>query len=237
MSTAAQHTYRNTVILIVLIIVGVQWGFYAPYTSQFPNFKNSTTVIHIHGALLMTWLLLLIVQPLLIHFNKPALHRNIGKISYVLGPLIILFIFLVGKGSYGRSLGKAPEQVILAVMALDIRGLVSFAIIWALAMIYRKTPAAHMRYMIATGILGIGPGVGRGLVSSGMSLWDALTITDVLGLLIVGILLTIDIIRKNNYKPFLIVFLLLMIGAVIWQMRDSDLWQSFARSYAQLLYL
>jgi len=237
MNIPAQHAYRNTAIFIVLIIIGVQWGFYIPYTSQFPTFKDSTTIIHIHAALLMTWLILLVVQPMLIHLGKPKLHRTIGKLSYVLGPLIILFIFLVGRGSYGRSLGKAPEQVILAVMELDIRGLFSFAIIWALAMLYRKTPSAHMRYMIATGILGIGPGVGRGLVNGfGYSLWTALTITDVIGLLIVGVLLVVDLVKKNNYKPFLIVFALLLVGAIFWQLRDSSLWQNFARQYAALLY-
>ena len=237
MSIPRQHEYRNMAIFIVLIIIGVQWGFYATYTSQFPTFKNSTNIIHIHGALLMTWLLLLVVQPMLIHLGKAKLHRTIGKVSYVLGPLIILFLFLVGKGGYTRAAGKAPEEEILAVMALDIRGLVSFAILWALAMLYRKTPSAHMRYMIATGILGIGPGMGRGLINSlDYSLWTAMTITDVLDLLIVGVLLGIDLVKRNNYKPFMVVFVLLLVGAVIWQMRDSDLWQNFARQYAALLY-
>lgn len=237
MSMPVQHVYRNTAIFIILIIIGAQWGFYKPYTSQFPTFKDSTLIIHIHGALLMTWLLLLVVQPMLIHLNKAKLHRAIGKSSYVLGPLIILFIYLVGKGSFNRSIDKVPEQMNLAIMALDARGLFSFAIIWALAMFYRKTPSAHMRYMISTGILGIGPGVGRGLINNfNYSLWDALTITDALGLLIVGILIVVDIVKKNNYKPFLVVFLILLTGAIIWQMRDSSLWQTFARSYVDLLY-
>ena len=60
-----QKVYRNTAIFIILIMFGVQWGFYQTYTSEFPNFKNKTTIIHIHGALLITWLVLLIVQPLL----------------------------------------------------------------------------------------------------------------------------------------------------------------------------
>ena len=237
MSIPAQNVYRNTAILIILIIIGVQWGFYAPYTSQFPTFKNSTTVIHIHGALLMTWLLLLVVQPMLIHMNKAKLHRSIGKVSYVLGPLIIVFIYLVGKGSFNRSIGKISEHDNLAIMALDSRGLFSFAIIWALAMLYRKTPAAHMRYMIGTGILGIGPGIGRGLISGfNLSLWDALSITDAIGLLIVGVMLVVDITKKNNYKPYLAVFVILLSGSIIWQLRDSSMWQTFAAKYVALLY-
>ncbi|HVG14372.1 MAG TPA: hypothetical protein VM935_05400, partial [Chitinophagaceae bacterium] len=198
------QVYRNTAIFIFLILIAIQWGFYQTYTSQFPNFKNATPLIHVHGALLMTWMLLLIVQPLLIHYNKASLHRTIGKVSWVLGPLIIISLFLVGRGSYARGQGIVLEHVNLTVVVLDMRGFLSFAIFWSLAMMARKVPDAHMRYMIATGILAIGPGVGRGLGNSfGLDFGLALTITDVLDLVIVGLLLGIDVYRKKNYKPFL----------------------------------
>lgn len=232
-----QQVYRNTSIFIFLVFIGIQWGFYHPYTSQFPVFKNATTLIHIHGALLMTWILLLIGQPLLIQSGRASLHRKIGNVSWVLGPLIIIFLFLIGRGAYTRGLGIVPEHENLTFIVLDMRGFISFAIFWSLAMIYRKTPNTHMRYMIATGILAIGPGVGRGLIFSfGMNLGNAITISDVLDLAIVGVLLGFDIYRKKNYKPFLTVFLVLLIGSLLWQLRDTDLWQSFAKTYAGLFY-
>ncbi len=233
-----QQVYRNTSIFIFLILIGVQWGFYQSYTSHFPHFKNATPLIHIHGALLMTWMLLLIAQPLLIQYGRAKLHRTIGKVSWVLGPLIILSLFLIGRGGYFRGIeANIPEHENLTFIVLDMRGFLSFAIFWSLAMINRKTSNSHMRYMIATGILAIGPGVARGLGHSfGLSLGDAITITDVLDLVIVGILLGIDVYRKKNYKPFLTVFLVLLVGSVLWQLRDSNLWQTFAKNYAELFY-
>lgn len=231
------NAYRNTAIFIFLILLGVQWGFYHSYTSQFPNFKNATTLIHIHGALLMTWILLLILQPLLMQWGKARIHRTIGKVSYVLGPLIIISLFLIGRGGYIRGLGNIPDQENLAFIVLDMRGFLSFAIFWSLAMLTRKTPDSHMRYMIATGILAIGPGVGRGLIHSfGLGIGDALAITDVLDLVIVGILLGFDVYRRKNYKPFLIVFGVILIGAVLWQLRDTVFWQNIAKTYAELFY-
>src|SRR5215212_3472788 len=132
-----QKVYRNTAIFIILIMFGIQWGFYQTYTSEFPNFINKTITIHVHGALLMTWMVLLIIQPLLINTGRAQLHRTIGKISWVLGPLIIGSMFLVGRGSYWRSIGTMPENENLATMVLDIRGYLTFAIFWALAMFYR----------------------------------------------------------------------------------------------------
>lgn len=233
-----QKVYRNTSVFIFLILIAVQWGFYQTYTSQFPHFKDATVLIHIHGALLMTWMLLLIVQPLLIQSGRANLHRTIGKVSWVLGPLIVISLFLIGRGGYIRGIeAKVSEHEMLSFIVLDMRGFLSFAIFWSLAMITRKSSDSHMRYMIATGILAIGPGMGRGLMHSfGLSVWDALTITDVLDLVIVGVLLGFDVYRKKNYKPFLTVFLVLAVGSVLWQLRDSTPWQTFAKYYAKLFY-
>jgi hypothetical protein len=155
-----------------------------------------------------------------------------------LGPLIITSLFLIGKAGYFRGLdGGASEQEMREFIVLDMRGFLSFAVFWCLAMITRKSPDSHMRYMIATGILAIGPGVGRGLGASfGINVYDALTITDVLDLLIVGILLGIDVYRKKNYKLFLTVFVVLLIGSLLWQLRGTAFWQTFAKNYVALFY-
>lgn len=231
------NVLKYTPLFILLIILGAQWGFYQNYTSQFPNFINKTNVIHIHGALWMTWLVLLVIQPLLISTGRADLHRKLGKVSYVLGPLLILFLFLAGRESYHKFMASAPEPVALKFLVLDSRGLFSFTILWTLAMLYRKDPASHMRYMIATGILAIGPGFGRGLTNSFHFDFDTVfKILDLVNLALVGGLLINDWIKKRNTKPFLVVFLVFLIGAFLWQVRNTDAWQSFAKSYASLFY-
>jgi hypothetical protein len=230
--------YRNVSIFVVLILIGVQWGFYKNYTSQFPEFKGSTSIHHIHGALMMVWLVLLFVQPLLIMTGRNQLHRTIGKSSYVIGPLIIISLFLVGRAAYFNDIQRgAPMNINLAIRALDIRGLLSFALFWALAMINRKNSAVHMRYMIGTAILAIGPGVGRGLINSfGLSLWDGLAATDMIDIAIVSVLLGYDFYKKRNPTPYLIILAVLVVSAVIWQLRLSTPWQAFAGKWAALFY-
>lgn len=240
----AKDSYRLTSVLMILLILGVQWGFYSNYLSQFPNFIDKTPIIHFHGIFLMAWMILLVIQPMLIYLKKAKIHRMIGKISWVLGPLIIISMFLVGRGSYWRGLdfiqqnpGSFTASDNLAVMVLDIRGYLTFAIFWALAMAYRKNSPAHMRYMIATGLLAIGPGMGRGLMNTfDFSLQAALTLTDVLDLVLVGAFLGYDLVKKKDHKPYSVVFLLFLIGFILWQINYSEAWQSFAQGYADIFY-
>ena len=86
------QTYRNISLFILLVILGVQWGFYKPYSSQFPDFVDKSMVVHIHGALWMTWLVLLVVQPMLIRMGRADWHRRIGKLAWGLGPAVIRFL-------------------------------------------------------------------------------------------------------------------------------------------------
>lgn len=232
-----EKVYRNSALLVVLIIFGVQWGFYKTYTSQFPEFPNVTYIIHLHGAALMAWLVMLVVQPLLIATGRNQLHRKLGQLSWVLGPFAITMLFLVGRGAYYRVPDPLNTPDFLSTMVLDIRGFLSFAIFWALAMVNRKEHNAHMRYMLATGLLGIGPGVARGLMYSfDFSLMNAILVSDTISLLIVGVMLGYDIARKKNLKPLLTVFLVLLAGTILWIFSNSGAWLSFARWYAGAFY-
>lgn len=57
----------------------------------FPNFgKNIDVYSHIHAFIASVWVATLIVQPFLIANKKIALHRIIGKLSYLVFPLLIL---------------------------------------------------------------------------------------------------------------------------------------------------
>lgn len=232
-----EKVYRNTSFFIVLIIFGVQWGFYKVYTSQFPNFIDKSNMIHIHGAFMMCWLVMLVIQPLLISTGRAEMHRTIGKLSYVLGPLVIITLFLIGKEGYWHGVREnAPMRESLATMVLDVRGFLCFALFWSLAMINRKNSHVHMRYMIATGILAIGPGVGRGLMSVGVGFHSALTITDIIELAIPAICLAFDVSRKKDPKPWLTILIVMVISAILWQAKYSDAWQAFAAKYAAWFY-
>ncbi len=56
-------TYQNVSFFVIIILTFVIWGFYRTYFGLFPTFKGISNVQHFHGAMLLSWFALLIVQP------------------------------------------------------------------------------------------------------------------------------------------------------------------------------
>ncbi len=119
---------------------------------------------------------MLITQPFLINFKKRAVHRMLGKISYVLVPLVLLSGFLMVRRTYhllvedlqqkaAQGLNQLNDNQILqqaaAYEAIAIFYLSWFALFYSLAIINRRKSAIHARFMLATALPLLGPTVDR----------------------------------------------------------------------------
>ncbi|MEB0260299.1 MULTISPECIES: hypothetical protein [unclassified Mucilaginibacter] len=232
-----EKTYQNVSYFVVVIFAFVIWGFYRPYFGLFPSFSGVTTVQHFHGLMMLSWFAMLIVQPFLIRYKKYEMHRNLGKVSYVLIPLLLLSIFLVTKGQFQRLAPIIPKEQNLGSLALNLPDIVAFGTLYILAMVYKKNSAYHMRYMIATSFLLLGPGIGRAMIIYGgmpfpLALEYSLLLTDALA---IGFIIY-DVINKKPYRPYLITLGILLAMHLIWEFQLSAPWQAFAGKFAQLFF-
>ena len=85
-----ERAYRNIGYFLLALPLIFVAGFWIPYLSEIPRFDPSITVpVHLHALLLFAWVVLLVVQPLAIRRGAFNLHRVLGRISYVLMPLIV----------------------------------------------------------------------------------------------------------------------------------------------------
>src|SRR5688500_3805622 len=103
------NIYHNLGYWFLLLIVLVFAGFYTSYFTTL--FDNHPPIIHIHFTLMMLWIAMLIAQPFLIKFKKFSIHRTLGKISYVLVPLVLASAFLMIRLSYYRFIDIAHAEV------------------------------------------------------------------------------------------------------------------------------
>ncbi|PWT96201.1 MAG: hypothetical protein C5B52_16335 [Bacteroidetes bacterium] len=233
-----QKTYRLFGFFIIFIFALVVWGFYRTYFGLFPSFKGVTTPQHFHGAMFLIWFAFLIVQPFLIHYNQIRLHRLIGKTSYVIAPLVAFSIFYVTKTGYERDIaGPNPPAQVIGDLSLGIPNTFVFLLFYILAMVNRKKTYFHMRYILGTALLLIGPGVGRILIQyAGMPFPRALNTVYAIEAGVAIILMIYDISKKNSYKPYLVIALSIGLLAFLFNYSDSAWWQAFGKGFAKIFF-
>ncbi|HEY4064411.1 MAG TPA: hypothetical protein VGM30_21040 [Puia sp.] len=154
--------YYNSGYFFLILFAFVLTGFYKTYFGLFPVFDKSTTwLVHIHAALLVSWVILLIVQPLLIRYKKTKLHKQIGKLTYVLVPFIVCSMI----GMILKILTEIPDNPSLFLIFANIKfalfDCILFVTFYSLAVIRRKNFQQHGAFMIATGLVFINPSLSR----------------------------------------------------------------------------
>jgi len=228
--------YGRISLLFVLILGFITWGFYKTYIVFFPSFTGFRFVQHFHGAMMMTWMAFLIIQPLMIRSGKTPIHRIIGKLSYVIAPLLMLSIFLVSRMVFLRQDDPpVPHEEKIANIALSIPDMLAFGFMYSLAIFNRRITYNHLRYMIGTSLLMIPPGLGRALIIFyGQTLDQAVDITRYIAIGIAAVLMINDIIRKKSFTPFAVVLTVIVVMQIIWESRLTPVWQSIGEAFSKL---
>ena len=130
-----EKAYKNLGYVLLLLIPLTGIAFYKTYFNQFPGFafeENITPYIHLHAFIASVWIAMLIAQPLLIRNKKMAWHRKIGRLSYVVFPLLLLS-FLPQMIRLAHS--EHPE-----FLFFPLGDSVLLVLFYALAIYYRKNP-------------------------------------------------------------------------------------------------
>jgi hypothetical protein len=159
MKTTKRRTppFINSGYYFVALFVIVIAGFWPSYFAKFfDGTADFTFYLHFHAALAMLWVFMLIAQPILIRQKKFTLHRKIGKLSYVLVPLIFISIILLA-----HSTLRGPKENVGLELWIPFKDLLIFAVGYGIAIKYRKNMAIHARGMIIAGIVLIEPALVR----------------------------------------------------------------------------
>lgn len=140
--------YGVGLVLLVTIL-----GF---WTSYFVAFTHVPFAFHMHGVTATTWLLLLIAQSLAAHTKNIALHRTMGKASFLLFPLLIVgFVAIINlsaaryadaEGAFIAELG--PAFGIGMGVAIS-----AYLTLFYLALRNRRNIKLHAGFMLATPLI------------------------------------------------------------------------------------
>ena len=115
---------------------------------------------HFHTATGTLWLIVLIAQPWAIRKGLRALHIAIGRMTFLLAPLVIVgFVGLAHSSMQGKSLQDQAVDAYFFYIRVVL--LAIFVGSYFMGAITRKSPEVHSRYMLCTGLPLIDPVVHR----------------------------------------------------------------------------
>ncbi len=148
-----EKKYKYLALWISLLIPLTLLAFYKPYFQYFPSFGEIKPTVHFHAFVASVWIGMLILQPILIQRKKIESHRLLGKISYFWFPALI--------GSFIPLMMDVAASEYPKVLFFSIADVCLLLLFFTLAINNRKNTPLHMRYMVLTAMVFLGPTVGR----------------------------------------------------------------------------
>jgi uncharacterized membrane protein len=218
---------------ILLLLCVAVLGFWKPYFSRLDAAQG---MAHLHAISMLTWIGMLVAQPLLIRTRRLAWHRLLGKASYAVVPLVVVSALILAQ----LRISQAPPELLPMqqfILFLGVSASVLFAVVWGLGIRYRHEPALHARYMAGTALTLIDPSMARVMIfwipSVPPPFYQFITFGLVYAILLT--LITLD--RKSTRgRSALWVLLALFVAlhASIMLVPGTSAWQRFAGWYAGL---
>lgn len=211
--------------LIGLVFLGFSKTYFFKLDESFPLF------IHLHVLFLGAWLLLITGQTFLIRANQRLTHKQLGELSYILAPVIVISGIYLSRTHFYQRIGSTGLDDNLEFLWWAVSHFVFFGLFFALAIIYRKKMALHARYMITATLLFVSPALLRALDVMGMTLGQ-LSSMELSFIAVDLILLTLvinDLKNKHSPIPFVVglsAFLFIQVGVKF--AGESAIWRSVA---------
>jgi len=157
--TRTDRVYFTTMSFLLLGIVVV--GFAPTYflagilRAPLPN-----TLIHIHGAIFSSWIILFVVQNVLVATHNVRLHRKLGWLGAAIATVMVVLGIMATSDSLRRGavprIFTAPQFV-----ALNDLGILVFAGMVGLAIWLRRNSPIHKRLMLIATISIMPPAIVR----------------------------------------------------------------------------
>ncbi len=233
--------YQKSYLYFIVFFLFALAAFWLTYFTRLADQENYR--LHTHGASLILWCLMLITQPYLIRTKRYELHKLIGKISYVLVPVLIYTTVDLLKF---RLTGLPALGVMdYFFVALVLNALVAFLILYGLAIFFRAKPTIHARYMLCTALPMVTPITDRiihiyfSFLVPYLPTIEGNPIAPVVGFAIVDLLLIGLIVwdwrshKRWNVFPVAL-FVLLGYHYSVLNFYKFDFWQSFSRWFVEL---
>ena len=168
------------VAAMLTVLAGFAPSYYLKTVLGRPGISGMQTLsplLHLHGLVFTTWIVLFLVQTRLVATRRIALHRRLGVAAVVVAALMVVVGFAAAVDAARRGStppGGPPPLVFLAVPMAD---LAIFSTLVVAGVWFRRRAEVHKRLMLTSTISILTPAIARlpGVIAGGPLTFFALT--------------------------------------------------------------
>lgn len=152
--------YRHAWLFIAALIATSVFAFWRSYVGVL---ATAPIGFHIHGVTATLWMLLLLAQSWTPHRGQLALHRLVGRATFVAMPLFAAGAMAVLHSMAAGTIGGNPFYALWGVKLSVLDALAFGAVLYAAAMAlrHRRQVRLHAGWMLSTALPLISPVLGR----------------------------------------------------------------------------
>ncbi len=154
-------SFSLVLILVMCLFVFGGFGMHSALPAMQGQFPPAPPIVHLHGIVFISWMLLLVVQAGLVNAGNVSLHRTLGMwgIAHATAIMILgLFLQLIASRA-GMDAGRDPGTDGLYLGLLAFAG---FSVLFTLAIRNAKRrPQVHRSLILLAMLPVLPPGVNR----------------------------------------------------------------------------
>ncbi len=157
---AFRPSFYFCMILLMSFFVFSGFGMTYWFPLATGTFPPAPPVVHLHGLVYFTWMILLLAQASLVHVKNVALHRSLGTYGIAHATAVMFMgalITLLG-GVNGRD---NPSITYFDGIYLGIMAVVGFGLLFTLAIRKVRSPEIHKRLILFAMLPILPPGIHR----------------------------------------------------------------------------
>ncbi len=150
MKTFLEKRFYFTMAVLTAVVVLI--GFVPNFSARMLRPSQPPPLsLWVHTAVFSAWLIIFLVQSGLIQARKVAVHRTLGAVSAVLGVVLPIAGIWVAIDTSHERLVHGNNKA-LSFLLVPFWNMFFFAVVFALAIWWRKRPDFHRRLMLLASV-------------------------------------------------------------------------------------
>jgi hypothetical protein len=156
----ADDIFFTTMSVVMLVIVVV--GFAPSYFLRGAVFAHlPSLLVHLHGAVFSSWIILFVVQSSLVSAGNVRLHRKLGVLGAVIAGLMVILGVLAPFGTLHRGAVLPSFFTPASFLIGNVLGIIFFGVFVAFAVWQRNNRTVHKRIMLIANAMLMSPALSR----------------------------------------------------------------------------